>query len=138
MKKNGFTLVELLAVIVIMALLLTIAVPSVIGISKKIKTNMFCSKVEDIESAAKLYGEDYIDQIDKNNGTTITVYKLIENNLFKKEDKDCDKTSNTTCVLDPRDGSSMDKNQILITIKNKRVYAKYQHKNEDKDICNNK
>ncbi len=60
MMKNskGFTLVELLAVIVILAILITIAVPSTIGISNKLKENMFCKKIDSIEVAAKLYGED--------------------------------------------------------------------------------
>lgn len=134
MKNKGFTLAELLAVIVIMALLLTIAVPSVIGISNKIKANMFCSKIEDIESAAKLYGEDYQDEIPPQ----ITVYKLIENNLFKKESSDCDSTKPTKCVLDPRDGSALDQGIIKIEIKNKRVYAEYQLSEADKEICKKK
>ena len=137
MKNKGFTLAELLAVIVIMALLLTIAVPSVIGISNKIKTNMFCSKIEDIESAAKLYGEDYRDEI-PDTGKTITVYNLIENNLFKKEDNNCDKSTpypNSTCVQDPRNGSALDAKTIKITIKNKRVFAEYQLDEADKNVC---
>jgi hypothetical protein len=100
---------------------------------------MFCSKIEDIESAAKLYGEDYKDQIPEA-GKTLTVYNLIEHNLFKKEENDCDKTTpypNSTCVLDPRDGHALDKDQVKITIKNKRVFAEYQLSEEDKKICKN-
>ena len=137
MKNKGFTLVELLAVIVIMALLLTVAVPSVIGVANKIRTNMFCSKVKDIESAAKLYGNDYIDEI--NNSKTITVQDLINNNMYKKESNDCvlnDPTGEKPCVKDPRDNSKMDNKQIIISIKNKRVTAQYQYKDEEeKNSC---
>ena len=76
MKKNGFTLVELLAVIVIMALLLTVAVPAVIGVSTRIRANMYCTKVEDIESAAKIYGENYKDLIEEKSDKKLTYIDL--------------------------------------------------------------
>lgn len=57
-NKKGFTLVELLAVIVILGILTAIAVPSVLGISKKIKTNMWESKVKTIEVALELWADD--------------------------------------------------------------------------------
>lgn len=60
MKSKGFTLIELLAVIVIIGVLVGVAIPSVIAISKKIKTNMFCTKIQEIEKSAELYGEDNI------------------------------------------------------------------------------
>lgn len=37
MKKNGFTLVELLATIVIIGIVLTVAVPNIIGLSNKVR-----------------------------------------------------------------------------------------------------
>lgn len=136
MKKNGFTLIELLAVIVIMAILLTIAVPNVIGISKKIRKNMYCSKVEDIEAAAKLYGNDYIDEIEKHGNTMkINVYTLVENNLFKKETDNCVlRSSDNYCIKDPRDNSSMDNDEIILTKRDKRITAEYD-KNK-KSVCN--
>lgn len=136
MKKNGFTLVELIAVIVIMAILLTIAVPNIIGISKKIRKDMYCSKIEDIEAAAKLYGNDYIDEIEKSGNTMkIYVYTLVENNLFKKEKDDCIlRNTDKFCISDPRDNSMMDNDSITLTKKDKRIYAEYD-KNK-KSVCN--
>ena len=43
-NKKGFTLVELLAVIVILALLVAIAVPSTFSISNRLKTNNKCKE----------------------------------------------------------------------------------------------
>ena len=135
LKKNGFTLIELLAVIVIMALLLTIAVPSVIQISKRIRKNMYCSKITDIESAAKLYANDYIDEFESNNNQlTINVYKLIENNLYKKETNDCNGKEENPCVKDPRNGWMMDNDIIVITKKDKKIKADYQA--DKKQVCN--
>ena len=136
MKKNGFTLVELLAVIVIMAILLTIAVPNVIGVSNKIRKNMYCSKIDDIEAAAKLYGNDYIDEIEKSgNEKIIYVYTLVENNMFKKEKDNCVlKSNDNPCITDPRDNSSMDNVSIKLTKKDKRINAEYDK--DKKSVCN--
>ena len=136
MKNKGFTLVEILAVIVILAVLIVIAVPNVIGISNRIRQNMFCSKVSDIESAAKLYGQDYIDEIEAsaNQTKTIKVSDLVQNNLYKKENDKCVlNDANNPCVTDPRDQSMMDNKTIVVSKKNKRITAVYS----DKSSCDN-
>ena len=58
MKKNGFTLVELLAVIVVMALVLVISIPLVSNAGKTTKIKTLHSKVENIKKAAILYAQD--------------------------------------------------------------------------------
>ena len=58
MKKNGFTLVELLAVIVILAIVTSMASVGVSSLRKGINKSMWNSTVELIETAAKRYGED--------------------------------------------------------------------------------
>ena len=60
MKKNGFTLTELLAVIVIIALLMVLIVPQAMNMAKKVKKKAFDTKVDLIKSAAKAYGEENI------------------------------------------------------------------------------
>ena len=57
-NKKGFTLVELLVVIVLIGLLVVIAVPSGLTISKKIKRNMMDKKIELIESGAIVWGQN--------------------------------------------------------------------------------
>ncbi len=59
-KKNGFTLVELLAVIVLIALLLVIAVPNALKMSSRVKEKAYDTKVDLIEQAAKNYGQSNI------------------------------------------------------------------------------
>ena len=59
MNNKGFTLVELLAVLVILSLLITVAVPSVNKTLLNINENMYCEKVTNLENAARLYAEDY-------------------------------------------------------------------------------
>lgn len=57
MKKNGFTLVELLAVIVLLGLLMAIAIPSALTMSSKVKAKAYNTKIDLIESAGKTYGQ---------------------------------------------------------------------------------
>lgn len=57
MKKNGFTLVELLVVIVILGLLMAIAVPSALSLAGKVKGKAYDTKIELIEKAAQTYGQ---------------------------------------------------------------------------------
>jgi prepilin-type N-terminal cleavage/methylation domain-containing protein len=58
MNKKGFTLVELLAVLVILSLLMVIAVPASINVSKKVKAKMYNNKVSLIKDAALLWAQD--------------------------------------------------------------------------------
>ena len=60
MKKNGFTLVELLAVIVILAIVTSMASVGVSSLRKGINKSMWNSTVELIENGAKNYCSDNI------------------------------------------------------------------------------
>ncbi len=63
MKKNGFTLVELLAVIVILAIVTSMASVGVSSLRKGINKSMWNSTVELIENGAKNYCSDKKTQI---------------------------------------------------------------------------
>jgi type IV pilus assembly protein PilA len=129
MKNKGFTLVELLAVITILALLITIAVPSVTTISNKIQKKMYCSKIDFIETAAKLYGEDRRDSFSESisadgatyTGETITVEKLITSNYLKKDQ------STYPYITDSRDKTSdaLYKMSLGVYIKSNRIYVNF-------------
>lgn len=85
-NKKGFTLVELLAVIVLLGILVAIAVPSVLGISKKIKENMYEAKVKTIEVAAEAWADD-----NKNSCKTLndkSIGFLISEGYLKADDKE--------------------------------------------------
>ncbi len=53
MKKKGFTLVELLAVIAILAILVIIALPNVMGMFRTAKKNSFTTELKDVFKAAE-------------------------------------------------------------------------------------
>ena len=52
MKKKGFTLVELLAVIAILAILVIVAMPNVLGMFNQAKSSTFITEVQEYMSTA--------------------------------------------------------------------------------------
>lgn len=58
MNKKGFTLVELLAVIVLLGLIALIASPAITGIIKKSKDSLSDSQKQSIEMSAKNWATD--------------------------------------------------------------------------------
>lgn len=58
MNKKGFTLVELLAVIVILAVVMLIGSVSLTGVRDKMNKNMFEAKLDLVIGAAKSWGQD--------------------------------------------------------------------------------
>ena len=65
MNKKGFTLVELLSVLVLLGMIIGIAVPGVMRANKKAKEKTLLTKVKNIEKAAVLYGQDNRDKFDE-------------------------------------------------------------------------
>ena len=60
MKKKGFTLVELLAIIVVLAVLAIVAVPVLTNVIKDSKIKAFQTKIYALESATETYYDDLI------------------------------------------------------------------------------
>ena len=95
MNKRGFTLVELLAVIMILGILTTMSVTVVsrwIGRSKK---DVLSSQKNTLEMAAKAYAQEYPNVLPKAIGQirTITAQNLRDMNFLKEDLKDADKKS---------------------------------------------
>lgn len=81
-KKKGFSIPELLAVIVIMGILVTIATASYNGISKSIKEKTYQSKINLIKAKAMEYASD-----NNVNAETISVAKLINEGYLDVENE---------------------------------------------------
>lgn len=123
--NKGFTLTELLATIVILAVVVLIATPAVIGVSNSIKENMYESKVKLIQQAAKLYGEDNETTFFTiNNSKCIYVKELCSNNYVTKDDK---ASNNTECLENPKDGGFLGSKRVLLEKQSSgRIKATYK------------
>lgn len=115
MNNKGFTMVELLATIGVLAIVITIAVPSVISVSKQIKNNMYKARIKLIESNAKLCVEDG-KCTPESSGTGDRLYlgKIKERGYLKKED-----------LINPINNKPMDDCFVTITKSGERVSASF-------------
>ena len=84
MNKNGFTLVELLAVIIILSLLALLASTSVTKIVTNSKNELYNAQISLIEEAAKSWGTDNLNKLSSENGECkyISLRKLKEYGLL--------------------------------------------------------
>ena len=79
--KRGFTLIELMAVIVVLGILATISVISVDKIIKENKEETYKAQVATREDAARTWGVKHIKELPDNDGDAISVPLL----YFKNE-----------------------------------------------------
>ncbi|MEG1892784.1 MAG: prepilin-type N-terminal cleavage/methylation domain-containing protein [Bacilli bacterium] len=124
--KKGFTLVELLATIAILAVIMLISVGSFTAISAGIKKNLLETKIKSIEDSAVLYGQEHQEELTDKDCTIdgvsysfckkITVAVLLEKGFLKTEEKDGIMLNNVTQV-------NMADDLCTIYKKNNRIYA---------------
>lgn len=140
MKKNGFTLIEILAVIAILGIIIAIAIPSVISIGNKNKKNLYCSKIEILEKNGIRWGNDNRDLLqvlsgsENHNDVILPTSKILVQDLIDEYIKVDD--IKTGSIIDPRNNDSMNERDIIVYLKNNRVYAKFIPIPQDVDVCN--
>ena len=90
-RKSGFTLVELLAVIVVLAIVLLIAVPGVLAIIEQTKNRSYESQLKIIKEAARIYvttmQPTWMDQQVVVNLTDLQGQGLVDKRLIDPRDK---------------------------------------------------
>ena len=120
--KNGFTLIEILAVIVIISVVVLAAVPAVINISSKIRTNMYCTKIKMVKEAGIIYGqENDLTETCTINSNSYSCKNITIQTLIQEKYIDSNKGATLT---DPRDNSSMNTKAVIVYQKNNRYYTK--------------
>ena len=122
--RNGFTLVELIAVIVVLAILLTLG----IGVYNRVFENQQQRAYENKVSMIELSAVKWASESNLSRPTTITVQKLIDDTYYQADRYDED--TDEYIVEDPRDNSSLLCNTIDIVINNGEPNATM---NETKD-----
>ena len=85
MKKNAFTLIEVIAVITILGIIALIAVPAVNNSLKDAKEKAYLEQIKRIEDISKKYGIENIDMLpDNEENTYIHLDDLINENYLDK------------------------------------------------------
>ena len=112
MKKKGFTLVELLAVIIILSLVLVIAVPSVNKYIKQSKEKAYDAQISTIIEAAQAYASTNLELLPnrENISVKVTLGQLKSSGLIKEE------------VKNPNDDKYFDDALTIKIKKNKENY----------------
>lgn len=76
MKNKGYTLIEIIGVIVILSLIIMISVPTISGVLKSSKNKAYNIQVEEIKSASESWSLLNYDNVPKNDGDTIIINVL--------------------------------------------------------------
>lgn len=102
--RKGFTMVEILAVLVIVGLLLVLLIPGYISVYNGVKRNDLSGKISEIETAALKYGNKIKDEV-KDSGNaclSIGIDTLIKEGLIKSEDE------SKPVIYNPTDNAPLD------------------------------
>lgn len=85
MKKQGFTLVELIAIIAILGILVVMVTPGIIAVRKNVLEKTLVTKVSNIENAAKDYAMDNLQLLKTTVTKEINVYKANGNTYYASQ-----------------------------------------------------
>ena len=124
MKKNAFTLIELLSVIIILGLTVTLVVVRVEKNIKDTKKLANAMQIKMIEDAALLMSTDYQDELTKLNSKnieTITLQTLVNKGLLKSSDLKDIPLSNKVLLINSKTSSLLFKSK---STKNKSLSKK--------------
>lgn len=126
MNKKGFTLVELLGVITIMAVILTIIIPVVGGVLNRSKNTIYNAQVNDILNSAYDYSLKKINLLPDDGETTYILlnelkkYGFIENSL--KDPKTNEEFSNDLVISIQNVGTNYKNNDNMALLNGNYLY----------------
>ena len=118
-NKKGFTLVELLAVLVLIGTITTIAFTSISGLIGRQKTKEYEGKCDLFLAKAEEYFNDNKNDIDINQGPpAITLKDLVESGYVKSG------------IINPKENTLYDVEQTVFNIAQDEVTGKYYFNKE--------
>ena len=128
-NKEGFTLVEILAVIVLISLIVIIAIPSVKSISAKSKRKLFDTKVRIAEEALNMWAQPNKSCFEVEDGCNVLSNCYLEGNIYTCETtfgklaeqgiiNYDDEYNHVGYVVNPIDSGSMNDFKLIVTLDN--------------------
>lgn len=122
--KRGFTLVELLGVIIILGLIVTMITPVIGNVIKNSRTKAYDSQVNTIETAAKEWGVENIDQLpdtDSDDAKIIQLSDLISAGKLQN-----------SAIINPK---TKDEMSGCVAVTYNAEYQQYEYKYTEENIC---
>ena len=105
LDNKGFTLVELLAVVVVLIAISSIAIPTISSSLERSREKRYKAKVKLVESAAKLYASDHKEVFDNEwDFCNILVSTLVSNDYIDSDDD----ISSDSCVWYTMDNNTFE------------------------------
>ena len=121
-NKKGFTLIEILCVIVLIGILSVIATISIVNLSSKSKENLYCAKIELIENIAESYGIKY--ELELNNSNELyNGYKSLKIKVRTLVDAGKLEPDKKNDVINHKDNTIMNDIDIILYLKNNQIKA---------------
>lgn len=112
LDQKGFTLVELLAVLVILVAIMGIAIPTISSSLERTKESQNQSRYKVLESAAELYVSDHKNQVYANLGSNTQCYIPISAIDFLSAEE-----------MQDSDGNDLSGNYVIFTKSNSYQYS---------------
>ena len=113
--KKGFTLVELVIVVAVMAVLVAVAIPTVGAITKSAKESVAETNAQTIESMIKLAEAEHSETADDPLEAEEIAIAIVEAKLGIESGKFYYNSKTGKCVVDGTEGFSAGDDDILIT-----------------------
>lgn len=121
--KKGFTLAELLGVIVVLGVIALIAIPAVTDSLNKYKKNLCDTQVSYMVQAAQNWGADHLLQLpDEGETLTISVSELIEQGYMER-DKDAETIEDQLKVMNPNTKEYFSPDPVITISKSGKKYV---------------
>ena len=125
MRNKGFTLAELLGVIVILALISLITVPAITNSLQDYKARLCNTQLEEIVAAARVWGADNILKLPTDDGETYTISleTLVQSGYIGAD------------IQNPITNEKFDADKITVTITRTGKKYTYEIDDDTKKLC---
>lgn len=120
-NKKGFTLIEVLAILVILAVILSIIIPTTLGIVSDSKSNLNSSQQKQLENAARMWYLDSNVNLEVDESCKISIKDIVDLEYLESND-----------VLDPKTGETM-QGYIVITNGKEQYSYKYNETSSEEN-----